>query len=80
MQKSQFISEMIKGIRGHFKMIIIVIIIIALVSIGLAYISLRNLEKMKEIDAAKKELNKGKIIFHSDSSASSESSDTKSSV
>jgi hypothetical protein len=46
------------------------ITIIGIVSILLAWRSLRQLEKLKEVESAKRSLKKGKVIYHRDSSAS----------
>ncbi len=45
-----------------------VIAIIAVVSIALAYRTLKNLSKVEEIGKAKRELKKGRVIFQRGSS------------
>lgn len=45
------------------------ILIIAVISFLLAFRSLKQTEKVKEVDHAKRELKKGKVIYQSDSSS-----------
>jgi len=60
-------------------MIFFVIIIIASISVLLAFWSLRNVMKMQEVKEAKKDLSKSKILYQSDSTfSSSETSKTPS--
>ncbi len=49
-------------------MLIFVIIALAILSVALAYKSLRSMQKLEEVGEAKKELTKGKVIFQNDSS------------
>ncbi len=55
-------------------MVLIVSLILIVVSILLALRSLRSVQKLEEVGEVKDELKKGKVIFHSDSSLSSEES------
>jgi len=56
-------------------MFFIAVIIIALISIGLSFLSLKNLRDKSEIEKISKSLKKGKVIYKSDhSSFSSEDS------
>lgn len=47
---------------------IVSLCIIALVSVALAYRSLRNIDKVEELGKAKQQLKKGRVIFQRDSS------------
>lgn len=59
----------------------LIILFLLLVSIMLAFRSLHTMQKMEEIHDVKNELQKGKVIFHQDSSlASSEESSSDSSL
>lgn len=49
-------------------MIFLVIVVLALVSIGLSLLSLRNTQKMHEVTNAKEDLSRSKILFQRDSS------------
>ncbi len=49
----------------------IMIVILAMISILLAFFSLRHLEKRQEVEHVKKILKKGKVIYYRDSSTSS---------
>lgn len=49
-------------------MIFIIVLIIALISVGLSFISLRNLKKMGEMQHAKEDLKKHRVIYQKDSS------------
>ncbi|HSD98868.1 MAG TPA: hypothetical protein VLB73_04210 [Patescibacteria group bacterium] len=50
----------------------VVIVFIAIVSVGISYWSLRNeLKKHKHVEEVKKDLAKGKVIFYAPSDASS---------
>ena len=51
--------------------IIFLILIIAAVSIIWAFISLRKERQKHEIEAAKKDLSKGRVIYHSSETKSS---------
>jgi hypothetical protein len=52
-------------------MLILAIIIIFLISVSLAVISLRNLQKGLKTHETKKELAKGRVVFHSSDISSS---------
>ncbi len=57
--------------------IIISIIIIALISVGLAFLSFRNIQKglgKKETEATQEQLKQERVIFHSSDVSSSDSS------
>ena len=45
-------------------MLFIIILAIAVISIFLSFLSLMKLNNNQEIDRAKKDLSKGKIVFH----------------
>lgn len=49
---------------------LIAVIVIALISVGLAFWSLRGLERKPEVDEVKKKLEKGRVVFHSQTSSS----------
>jgi hypothetical protein len=52
-------------------MFIAVIVIIAIVSILLSLWSLRSIYNRKELDEAKKDLKRERVVYHSDDSSSS---------
>ena len=52
-------------------MFIAAVIVIALISIGLALLSLKNLKDKSEIEKVSEILKKGKVIFKNDHSSSS---------
>ena len=52
-------------------MFLTAVIIIALISIGLSFLSLKNLKDKSEIEKVSKILGKGRVIYKSDHSGSS---------
>lgn len=50
-------------------MFIYILIIIAVISVGLALWDYSGQKKLKEINKAKKELKRSKVLFHKDSSS-----------
>lgn len=49
-------------------MLLFVIIALAIISVALAYRSLKGINKIEEIGEAKKDLTKGRVIFQNESS------------
>ena len=47
------------------------VIIIALISVGLSFLSLKNLKDKSEIEKVSESLKKGRVIYKSDHSSSS---------
>lgn len=47
-------------------MIIAIIIILILISVGMAFVSLRNMQKMHEVTKAKEDLSRSKILYQRD--------------
>lgn len=52
-------------------MFLILVVIIALISVGLSFLYLKNLKDKSEIEKVSKSLKKGKVIYKSDHSLSS---------
>lgn len=52
-------------------MFLTAVIIIILISVGLSFLSLKNLKDKSEIEKVSKTLQKGRVIYKSDHSASS---------
>lgn len=49
-------------------MIVIIILLIAAVSVGLSFLSLNNLKKMGEVQHAREDLKKHRVVYQKDSS------------
>ena len=52
-------------------MFLVLVVIIALISVSLSFLSLKNLKDKSEIEKVSKSLREGKVIYKSDHSLSS---------